>query len=141
MTSPQSVADCAAVGGAFTPLLNLMDDKARPLRDNSGVANPSSPASHDRPLLLDHPNGHKITMFLEEAKLKYRVIPVNIGKGEQFDPAFLKISPNNRIPRWWTTSRCSPNQLVSVARRRRTLRHFRERRHAALPRRQIEEIS
>lgn len=44
------------------------------------------------------PNGHKITMFLEEAKLKYRVIPVNIGKGEQFDPAFLKISPNNRIP-------------------------------------------
>lgn len=47
MTSPQSVADCAAVGGALTPSLNLMDDKARPLRDNSGVANPSSPASHD----------------------------------------------------------------------------------------------
>jgi len=44
------------------------------------------------------PNGHKITMFLEEAKMKYRVIPVNIGKGEQFDPAFLKIAPNNRIP-------------------------------------------
>ena len=44
------------------------------------------------------PNGHKITMFLEEAKLKYRVIPVNIGKGEQFDPTFLKIAPNNRIP-------------------------------------------
>jgi GSH-dependent disulfide-bond oxidoreductase len=44
------------------------------------------------------PNGHKITMFLEEAKLKYRVIPVNIAKGEQFDPAFLKIAPNNRIP-------------------------------------------
>ena len=43
------------------------------------------------------PNGHKITMFLE-AKMKYRVIPVNIGKGEQFDPAFLKVSPNNRIP-------------------------------------------
>ena len=44
------------------------------------------------------PNGHKITMFLEEAKMKYRVIPVNIGKGEQFDPAFLKVSANNRIP-------------------------------------------
>ncbi len=44
------------------------------------------------------PNGHKITMFLEEAKLKYRVLPVNIGRGEQFDPAFLKVSPNNRIP-------------------------------------------
>jgi GST-like protein len=44
------------------------------------------------------PNGHKITMFLEEAGLEYRVKPVNIGKGEQFDPAFLAISPNNRIP-------------------------------------------
>jgi GSH-dependent disulfide-bond oxidoreductase len=44
------------------------------------------------------PNGHKITMFLEEAALPYRIIPVNIGKGEQFDPAFLKIAPNNRIP-------------------------------------------
>ncbi|TAG00826.1 MAG: thiol:disulfide oxidoreductase [Betaproteobacteria bacterium] len=44
------------------------------------------------------PNGHKITMMLEEAKLKYRVIPVNIGKGAQFDPAFLKVAPNNRIP-------------------------------------------
>lgn len=44
------------------------------------------------------PNGHKITMYLEEAGLEYRIHPVNIGKGEQFDPAFLKISPNNRIP-------------------------------------------
>jgi len=44
------------------------------------------------------PNGHKITLFLEEAGLEYRIKPVNIGKGEQFDPAFLEISPNNRIP-------------------------------------------
>jgi GST-like protein len=44
------------------------------------------------------PNGHKITMFLEEAGLRYTLKPVNIGKGEQFDPAFLRISPNNRIP-------------------------------------------
>jgi len=44
------------------------------------------------------PNGHKITMFLEESGLEYAVKPVNIGKGDQFDPAFLKISPNNRIP-------------------------------------------
>ena len=44
------------------------------------------------------PNGHKITMFLEEAKMKYRLIPVNIGKGEQFDPTFLQVAPNNRIP-------------------------------------------
>jgi GST-like protein len=44
------------------------------------------------------PNGHKITLFLEEAGLQYTLKPVNIGKGEQFDPAFLRISPNNRIP-------------------------------------------
>lgn len=44
------------------------------------------------------PNGHKITMFLEEAGLPYRLIPVHIGAGEQFRPEFLAISPNNRIP-------------------------------------------
>lgn len=44
------------------------------------------------------PNGHKITMFLEEAALDYRIVPVNIGKGEQFRPEFLAISPNNRMP-------------------------------------------
>jgi len=44
------------------------------------------------------PNGHKVTMFLEEAGLPYRIVPINIGKGEQFAPDFLKIAPNNRIP-------------------------------------------
>jgi GST-like protein len=44
------------------------------------------------------PNGLKIKLFLEEAALPYRSIPVDIGKGEQFKPEFLKISPNNRIP-------------------------------------------
>ena len=44
------------------------------------------------------PNGHKITIFLEETALPYSIKPVNIGKGEQFVPEFLKISPNNRIP-------------------------------------------
>jgi GST-like protein len=44
------------------------------------------------------PNGHKITIFLEETGLPYRVVPVNIRKGEQFAPDFLKISPNNRMP-------------------------------------------
>jgi GSH-dependent disulfide-bond oxidoreductase len=44
------------------------------------------------------PNGHKITMMLEETGMKYTVIPVNISKGAQFDPAFLQIAPNNRIP-------------------------------------------
>jgi GSH-dependent disulfide-bond oxidoreductase len=44
------------------------------------------------------PNGHKITMFLEEANLPYKIFPINIGKGEQFQPHFLVHSPNNRIP-------------------------------------------
>jgi GST-like protein len=44
------------------------------------------------------PNGHKITIFLEEAGLAYALRPVNITEGEQFDPAFLRLSPNNRIP-------------------------------------------
>jgi GSH-dependent disulfide-bond oxidoreductase len=44
------------------------------------------------------PNGHKITMFLEETGLPYKIFPVRIGAGEQFKPGFLKISPNNRIP-------------------------------------------
>ena len=44
------------------------------------------------------PNGHKATMFLEESGLPYQILPVNIGKGEQFKPEFLRISPNNRIP-------------------------------------------
>jgi GST-like protein len=44
------------------------------------------------------PNGHKITMFLEEAGVPYRIIPVNISVGDQFKPEFLAIAPNNRIP-------------------------------------------
>lgn len=44
------------------------------------------------------PNGHKITLFLEESGLPYRVNPVHIGRGEQFKPEFLAIAPNNRIP-------------------------------------------
>ena len=44
------------------------------------------------------PNGHKITMLLEEAGLPYTIHPININRGEQFTPEFLRISPNNRIP-------------------------------------------
>ena len=44
------------------------------------------------------PNGYKISIALEELELPYRIIPVNIGAGEQFEPSFLEISPNNRIP-------------------------------------------
>jgi len=44
------------------------------------------------------PNGKKITIFLEEAGLDYRIVPCNIGRGDQFDPAFLKLNPNHRMP-------------------------------------------
>ena len=44
------------------------------------------------------PNGHKITLFLEEAKLPYAIKPINISKGDQFKPEFLKFAPNNRMP-------------------------------------------
>jgi GST-like protein len=44
------------------------------------------------------PNAHKVTLFLEETGLPYRIRVVNISRGEQFDPEFLKIAPNNRIP-------------------------------------------
>ena len=44
------------------------------------------------------PNGHKISIALEELNLRYKVVPVNIGKGEQYETNFLKFSPNNRIP-------------------------------------------
>jgi len=44
------------------------------------------------------PNGHKIHIMLEECKLSYRAHPVDIGKGDQFSPEFLAISPNNKIP-------------------------------------------
>ncbi|MCC9162518.1 glutathione S-transferase N-terminal domain-containing protein [Alcaligenes sp. MMA] len=44
------------------------------------------------------PNGHKVTLFLEESGLPYTIHPINIGQGNQFKPEFLRIAPNNRIP-------------------------------------------
>jgi GST-like protein len=46
----------------------------------------------------DTPNGHKIRIMLEECGLDHRIHPVHLGRGEQFEPAFLAISPNNKIP-------------------------------------------
>ncbi|WP_233840264.1 glutathione binding-like protein [Dyella sp. 2HG41-7] len=60
------------------------------------------------------PNGHKITMFLEETGLPYTIKPVNIGKGEQFDPAYLKISPNNRMPAMVDTKPADGGEPISV---------------------------
>lgn len=60
------------------------------------------------------PNGHKITMFLEEAGLPYRILPVAIGRGEQFKPEFLKISPNNRIPAIVDTAPADAGAAISL---------------------------
>lgn len=60
------------------------------------------------------PNGHKITIFLEEAGLPYRLKPVHIGRGEQFDPAFLAIAPNNRIPAIVDTDPGDGGEPISV---------------------------
>ena len=60
------------------------------------------------------PNGHKITLFLEEAGLEYRVHPVNIGRGDQFKPEFLAISPNNRIPAIVDRAPADGGEAISV---------------------------
>ena len=44
------------------------------------------------------PNGKKVTILLEEAAIPYKIVPVNIGRGDQFTPAFLKMNPNHRMP-------------------------------------------
>jgi GST-like protein len=60
------------------------------------------------------PNGHKITLFLEEAGLDYVIKPVNIGKNEQFAPAFLAISPNNRMPAIVDTAPADGGAPISI---------------------------
>ena len=73
------------------------------------------------------PNGHKITLFLEEAQLQYRLIHVDISKGSQFHPDFLQISPNNKIPAIIDSapvdggkaiSRLSPEKFYSIWQKR-----------------------
>jgi GST-like protein len=60
------------------------------------------------------PNGHKITIFLEEAGLPYNIKPVNIGKGEQFKADFLAVSPNNRIPALVDTDPAGGGKPIAV---------------------------
>ncbi len=60
------------------------------------------------------PNGHKITIFLEESGLPYRIVPVNISAGDQFKPEFLKISPNNRMPAIVDDDPAEPGRPISV---------------------------
>lgn len=60
------------------------------------------------------PNGHKITIFLEESQLDYKIFPINIGKGDQFKPDFLKIAPNNRMPAIIDTRPADGGEPISV---------------------------
>jgi GST-like protein len=60
------------------------------------------------------PNGHKITMFLEETGVPYKIVPVNIGAGEQFKPEFLAISPNNRMPAIVDNQPKDGNKAISI---------------------------
>jgi GST-like protein len=60
------------------------------------------------------PNGHKITMFLEEAALAYRIVPVDIAKGDQFKPEFLAFSPNNRMPAIIDSAPADSGAAISV---------------------------
>jgi GST-like protein len=64
-------------------------------------ARKQTPRQAAKPIELHYwptPNGFKISIMLEECRLPYVMVPVNISKGEQFKPDFLKISPNNRMP-------------------------------------------
>jgi hypothetical protein len=67
-----------------------------------------------QPIVLytwDTPNGKKVSILLEELQLPYRVVTVHIGKNEQFDPHFLSVSPNNKIPGEWLTV-IEPNPYI-----------------------------
>ena len=60
------------------------------------------------------PNGHKITIFLEEAEVDYQIRPVNIAQGDQFKPEFLQISPNNRMPAIVDSAPADGGEAISV---------------------------
>ena len=60
------------------------------------------------------PNGHKVTIFLEEAELDYRIVPLDISAGDQFKPEFLRISPNNRMPAIVDTKPVDGGEPISV---------------------------
>jgi GST-like protein len=72
--------------------------KATPARTKSKAKKAVTKAKRIALYYWPTPNGFKISIMLEECGLPYTMIPVNIAKGEQFNPDFLKISPNNRMP-------------------------------------------
>ena len=60
------------------------------------------------------PNGYKVLLFLEETGIPYRIIPLNISKGKQFEPEFLRISPNNKMPAIVDHSPAEPGVPISL---------------------------
>ena len=79
------------------------------------------------------PNGHKITMFLEEAGLDYTIHPVDISAGDQFKPDFLAISPNNRMPAIIDTVPSDGGEPISVFESGAILLYFAEKTGRFLP--------
>jgi GST-like protein len=80
------------------------------------------------------PNGHKITMFLEEAGLDYTIHPVDISAGDQFKPDFLAISPNNRMPAIIDTAPADGGEPISVFESGAVLLYLAEKTGCFLPR-------
>jgi GSH-dependent disulfide-bond oxidoreductase len=79
------------------------------------------------------PNGHKVTIFLEETGTPYRIIPINISKGEQFGEEFLKIAPNNRIPAIRDLSPADGGAPISVFESGAILEYLAEKEQKFLP--------
>ena len=79
------------------------------------------------------PNGLKITILLREIGLEYRLHPINLGKGDQFDPKFLSISPNNRIPAVEGHDPEGGGESISVFESGATLLYVAEKREQFLP--------
>jgi GST-like protein len=79
------------------------------------------------------PNGHKITIFLEEAELDYKIYPIDIRVGEQFNPDFLKIAPNNRMPAIIDRHPADAGEAISVFESGAILQYLAEKTDKFLP--------
>jgi GSH-dependent disulfide-bond oxidoreductase len=80
------------------------------------------------------PNGHKITMVLEETGLPYRLVPVNLVKNEQFEPEFLKIAPNNKMPAIVDNDPLGGGEPISIFESGAILQYLAEKTGKLLPR-------
>jgi GST-like protein len=80
------------------------------------------------------PNGHKITIYLEETAVPYRIVPVNIGRGDQFKPKFLALSPNNRMPAIVDTEPSDGGEPISVFESAAILQYLAEKTGQFMPR-------